>query len=212
MLRKTVLSLKSPTGAFIAPLRCANANLFNKVQEKLAKNKKAPARHKAEESYLLTTKLYCGKCGALMFGESGVSHTGKMYTYYKCAAAKKKKTCDKKAVRKQWLEDLVVNKTMKLVEDDASMNAVFLHPPQDILHVGVVQRLAGTGPAHRLYNVDALAQQVQPDGIGKHMVVLQNRDAILDRSLYLSVGVLGEHFFHIFNGSGSAFFADFFAQ
>ena len=124
MLRKTVLSLKSPTGAFIAPLRCANANLFNKVQEKLAKNKKASARHKAEESYLLTTKLYCGKCGALMVGESGVSHTGKMYTYYKCAAAKKKKTCDKKAVRKQWLEDLVVNETMKLVEDDASMNAI----------------------------------------------------------------------------------------
>ena len=76
------------------------------MQEKLAKNKKAPARHKAEESYLLTTKLYCGKCGALMFGESGVSHTGKMYTYYKCAAAKKKKTCDKKAVRKQRLEAL----------------------------------------------------------------------------------------------------------
>ena len=100
--------------------------LFNKVQEKLAKNKKAPARHKAEESYLLTTKLYCGKCGALMFGESGVSHTGKMYTYYKCAAAKKKKTCDKKAVRKQWLEDLVVNETMKLVEDDASMNAIIV--------------------------------------------------------------------------------------
>ena len=99
-------------------------DLFDRVQEKLAKNKKAPARHKAEESYLLTTKLYCGKCGALMFGESGVSHTGKMYTYYKCAAAKKKKTCDKKVVRKQWLEDLVVNETMKLVEDDASMNAI----------------------------------------------------------------------------------------
>ena len=27
LLRKTVLSLKSPTGAFIAPLRCANASL-----------------------------------------------------------------------------------------------------------------------------------------------------------------------------------------
>ena len=53
LLRKTVLSLKSPTGAFIAALRSANANLFNKVQEKLAKNKKAPARYKAEESYLL---------------------------------------------------------------------------------------------------------------------------------------------------------------
>ena len=47
-----------------------------------------------------------------------------MAAFYKCAAAKKKKTCDKKAVRKQWLEDLVVNETMKLVEDDASMNAI----------------------------------------------------------------------------------------
>ena len=116
-------------------------DLFNKVQEKLAKNKKAPARHKAEESYLLTTKLYCGKCGALMFGESGVSHTGKMYTYYKCAAAKKKKTCDKKAVRKQWLEDLVVNETMKLVEDDASMNAI-------IAKVMELQKSGKHRPAH----------------------------------------------------------------
>ena len=91
-------------------------------------------------------------------------------------------------------------------------DAVFLHPPQDILHVGVVQRLAGTGPAHRLYNVDAFAQQVQPDGIGKHMVILQNRDAVLNRPLDLSVGVLGQHFLHIFNGSGSTFFVDFFAQ
>ena len=69
-------------------------------------------------------------------------------------------------------------------------DAVFLHPTQDILHVGVAQRLAGAGPAHRLYDVDALTQQVQPDGIGKHMVILQNRDAVLDRPLDLSVGVL----------------------
>ena len=40
LLRKTVLSLKSPTGAFIAPLRCANANnaLFalHKILHRLA--------------------------------------------------------------------------------------------------------------------------------------------------------------------------------
>ena len=39
--------------------------------------------------------------------------------FYKCAAAKKKKTRDKKSVRKRWLEDLVVSETMQLVEDDA---------------------------------------------------------------------------------------------
>ena len=29
-----------------------------------------------EADYILTTKLFCGKCGALMFGESGTSATG----------------------------------------------------------------------------------------------------------------------------------------
>ena len=91
-------------------------------------------------------------------------------------------------------------------------NTVFLHPTQDILHIGVVQRLARSRPAHGLYNVNALAQQVQPNGISQHMIILQNRDAVLDRPLDLSVGVLGQHLFHIFNGSGSAFFVDFFAQ
>ena len=47
--------------------------LFDRVQEKMAKNKKAPARHKAEDDYLLTTKLFCGYCGAYLCGESGTS-------------------------------------------------------------------------------------------------------------------------------------------
>ena len=98
--------------------------LFEDVQEKIAKNKKAPARRKAEDDYLLTTKLYCGYCGALMFGESGTSRTGEVHRYYKCATAKKKKGCKKKTVRKQWLEDLVVNQTMQLVKDDAAMESI----------------------------------------------------------------------------------------
>ena len=56
-----------------------SAELFNDVQEKIAKNKKAPARRKAEDDYLLTTKLFCGYCGALMFGESGTSRTGEVH-------------------------------------------------------------------------------------------------------------------------------------
>ena len=93
-------------------------------QKKIAKNKKAPARRKAEDDYLLTTKLFCGYCGALMFGESGTSRTGEVHRYYKCATAKKHKGCKKKTVRKQWLEDLVVNQTMQLVKDDAAMESI----------------------------------------------------------------------------------------
>ena len=98
--------------------------LFDDVQEKIAKNKKVPARRKAEDDYLLTTKLHCGCCGALMFGESGTSRTGEVHRYYKCATVKKKKGCKKKTVRKQWLEDLVVNQTMQLVRDDAAMESI----------------------------------------------------------------------------------------
>ena len=66
--------------------------LFDRVQEKMAKNKKSPARHKAEDDYLLTTKLFCGYCGAYLCGESGTSRTGVVHHYYKCVSVKKKRT------------------------------------------------------------------------------------------------------------------------
>ena len=92
-------------------------DLFDRVQEKLAKNKKAPARHKAEDDYLLTTKLFCGYCGAYLCGESGTSRTGKVHHYYKCVSVKKKRTeCHKRPVRKEWIEDLVVGHTYVLEE------------------------------------------------------------------------------------------------
>ena len=95
-------------------------DLFERVQERIAKNKKAPARQKAKEDlYLLTTKLFCGLCESLMVGESGTSGTkGRLHTYYKCASVKHKKGCKKKTVKKQWIEDIVVNATMAMIMDD----------------------------------------------------------------------------------------------
>ena len=100
-------------------------DLFERVQQRIEQNKKAPARHKAEEDYLLTTKLFCGACGAYMCGESGTSHTGATYRYYKCITAKKKRDhCKKKPVQKQWIEDLVIRETMEMLESDAAIEAI----------------------------------------------------------------------------------------
>ena len=67
-------------------------DLFDRVQEKLAKNKKA---------------------------------TGNVHHYYKCVSVKKKRTeCHKKSVKKEWIEDLVVNETMKMVMDDTAIEAI----------------------------------------------------------------------------------------
>lgn len=90
---------------------------FNRVQEILAKNKRSPARKKAEDEYLLTLKLFCGKCGAHMVGESGMG-TSKVYRYYKCYNTKKVHTCDKKSVRKEWIEDLAVKAALDILQNN----------------------------------------------------------------------------------------------
>lgn len=59
-----------------------------------------------------------------MFGESGTSATGRTYYYYKCATAKRRKGCNKKTVQKDWLESLVVQETMKLIQDDAMIERI----------------------------------------------------------------------------------------
>ena len=92
--------------------------LFNQVQERMAANKKAPARHKAEEEYLLTTKLFCGKCQCYMAGESGTGKNGTTHRYYKCVSVKHHRGCDKKSVRKGWIESAVIFMARKIIFDD----------------------------------------------------------------------------------------------
>ena len=97
-------------------------DLFERVQSQMQKNKKAPACHKAEDDYLLTTKLFCGSCKAMMVGESGRSSSkGRVYHYYRCVNSKKKKICTAKhrSVRKEPLERAVVDSVMRNIMDDA---------------------------------------------------------------------------------------------
>ena len=103
--------------------------LFEDLQEKIAKNKKAPARRKAEDDYLLTTKLFCGYCGALMFGESGTSRTGEVHRYYKCATAKKPKVTEEFIrfwlLRFRKLDMSLKDQRQALV--DTFINAIYLY-------------------------------------------------------------------------------------
>ena len=92
--------------------------LFEQVQQRIARNRRAPACAKATEAYLLTGKLFCGLCGKPMVGENGRSHTGIKHYYYKCSAAKRKQGCTKKAVRKHLIEDLVVQQAERILQND----------------------------------------------------------------------------------------------
>jgi len=99
--------------------------LFNRAQTRLEKNKRAPAAAKAKVDYLLTTKLMCGKCGTYWVGESGTSKTTKIYNYYKCLSNKRKRGCEqKKAVKKDWIEQLVVQDTVDYVLQDNEIQRI----------------------------------------------------------------------------------------
>ena len=94
-------------------------DLFDRVQERMASNRKAPAKYKAQEEYLLTTKLFCGKCKCMMAGESGTSQNETTYRYYKCPGVKYHRGCDKKTVRKDWIEEIVIKQIKAIIFSDS---------------------------------------------------------------------------------------------
>ncbi len=98
--------------------------LFDRVQQRMEGNKKAPARSKAEEEYLLTTKLFCGDCGCLMAGESGTNGKGVTYHYYKCSGAKRRLGCKKKPLKKHWIERAAVLLTIQRVLHDEEIDRI----------------------------------------------------------------------------------------
>ena len=97
--------------------------LFDRVNERMQKNKRASAKNKASKPYILTTKLFCGDCKTMFVGDSAKKKDGTYYRYYKCAASKRHE-CNMKAVRKDWIEDFVIDKLVKFIFDDDAVNRI----------------------------------------------------------------------------------------
>lgn len=90
---------------------------FIKVQEIMEKNKQAPARAKSKTEYLLTTKLFCGTCKEMMVGICGTSKNGVVHNYYSCNG-KRKHICKRKNVRKEFIENLVVEYARNILTEE----------------------------------------------------------------------------------------------
>ena len=97
-------------------------DVFESAEKRLAANKRASARNKAKEKYILTTKLFCGECKTMLVGESGVKKNG-TYRYYKCASAKRHE-CKLKPIRKELIEDFVIRKAMESISDEETIDKI----------------------------------------------------------------------------------------
>ena len=87
--------------------RIVSDELFFKVQEVLKTKKNPQGRHRINGDYLLTGKLFCGKCKSPMVGISGTSKTGDLHYYYSCQKRRTEKTCSKANVRRDAIEEAV---------------------------------------------------------------------------------------------------------
>ncbi len=97
--------------------RIISDELFNRVQDRLKANGQYSGHYKAKQEYILTTKLFCGHCKELMVGVSGKTTSPKPYYYYRCRGVQQE-ACDKKPVRKEVIEDIVVNECRKQLTDE----------------------------------------------------------------------------------------------
>ncbi len=89
--------------------RIISDDLFFKVQEalKMKKNPRCSVTRRVNSKYLLTGKLFCGKCKSPMIGAAGTSKTGTLFCYYACHKKKKLHGCDKKNVGREYIENLI---------------------------------------------------------------------------------------------------------
>ena len=97
---------------------------YKKVQQRLERNRRSPASAKSDVDFKLTGKLFCGKCGHNMIGDSGTSKTKTRHYYYSCSSKKRRLGCTKKSIKKDLIEELVVDTTIKQVLTDRNIEEI----------------------------------------------------------------------------------------
>ncbi len=86
---------------------------FEKAKARKALNKKNTATFKAKEFYLLSGLVTCGECGARMTGNTKNSGSRKTkHVTYRCGNRYSKHKCNNKEIRREYLEDFVLDQIM----------------------------------------------------------------------------------------------------
>ena len=96
--------------------------LYNKVHALMLQNQFGTKS--VEVNYLLRGKVYCGYCGHQIIAESGTSMTGVVKRYYKCGGRKANSGCQKKNIRKEDLENLVIDVTVEMFQQDNNLELI----------------------------------------------------------------------------------------
>ena len=97
-------------------------DIFNLVRTKIKGN--AYGKHDLKDAYILKSKVFCGYCGHSIVAETGQSHTGKLFKYYKCLGRKQSKNCQNKTIQKELIEQLVYDSIINALNNKENLDRV----------------------------------------------------------------------------------------
>ena len=81
--------------------------LFQIVRKRIDKNK--TGKHVVGVDYILMGKCFCGYCGHKLRSAAGTTTDGTILRYYRCPYSQKDVNCHNKSVRKEVLEQIVID-------------------------------------------------------------------------------------------------------
>ena len=166
-----------------------NPDLFYAVQKRMGEKPNARGntmRRKSEfGTYLLTGKLICGKCGALMTGISGVGRHGDRCFYYACVRKKNERACDKKNVRRDPVELAVTTYLQQMLMDDelidwmAEQAVAYQHMGRDDDEYAAVEQQLKDVSRKKDNIIEAIADGLRTSGMKEKLEDLESQESDL---------------------------------
>ena len=131
-----LLSAEVYTGTFVwSDVRVEDAvpvivprELWERAQVLVKENKAryhAVGEVKKSDKYILTTRLFCGRCGGSMIGLSGTSKNKEAHYYYTCYNKRRKLCqCDNTPIRRDLIESSIVAYTINLLRHKPAFDTI----------------------------------------------------------------------------------------
>lgn len=166
-------------------------DIFDKVRRKVEKNKFG--KRSTQTVYLLRHKLKCGYCGHPISAESGTSSNGEVIHYYKCIGRKKYRNgCKKTALRKEFLENFVLENILRELSKPDMMNTIV----NGLIHLQEMQSrenpilntmLAEKRQTEKALNnlLSAIEQGIISNTTNKRLHELENKLTELERNVVI---------------------------
>ena len=96
--------------------------IYTQVRDKVKLNRYG--KRSTETVYLLRHKLFCGYCGQPISAECGTTSNKQKRRYYKCLGRKRHNGCQKSMIRKEVLENFVLDNIVKVLQKPQTMESI----------------------------------------------------------------------------------------